>query len=156
MTCINLIIPTVEKAIFSGFFIPILFGTNSPNTSEKYESIIVIITIDIVFQTDIPIGINSFNIGASSLANASAANALYKKPASVIPICIVAKNLLGSLSIFFILFAFLFPSFACLSIFASFKDINAISAAAKNAFIKINSTKTNSEIIYLFHLLLSR
>ena len=90
------------------------------------------------------------NIGASSLAKASAANALDKNPASVIPICIVARNLLGSLSIFLICFAFLFPSLLCFSIFASFKDMNAISAAAKKAFTAINMTKTISrEIICL-------
>ena len=148
--CINLIIPIVPKAIFSGFFIAILFGTSSPNTSEKYERIIVIITIEIVFHTLTPRSIQLFNFGANSLANASAANALDRNPAKVIPICIVAKNLLGSLIIFLILFAFLSPSFACLSIFASFKDINAISAAAKKALTKINMAKTNSEIIFCF------
>ncbi len=45
---INLTTPIVPKAIFSGFFIATLFGTNSPNTSEKYESINVIKTIDIL------------------------------------------------------------------------------------------------------------
>ena len=42
-------------------------------------------------------GIHSFNTGANIPANASEANALDKKPANVIPICIVAKNLLGNL-----------------------------------------------------------
>ena len=47
----------------------------------------VIITIDILFQTStVSIGNHPCNIGASSLANASEANALDKNPASVIPI----------------------------------------------------------------------
>ena len=73
-----------------------------------------------------------------------------EKPEIVIPICIVAKNLLGSLSIFFICFAFLFPSFACFSIFASFNEINAISVDAKKAFIKINMAKTIRCVAIIF------
>ena len=139
---IVLIIPIVPKAIFSLFLIASLFGTNSPKISEKYESIIVIKIIDMFLHAVNPKGIKFCSIGAKSSANASAANALDKNPASVIPICIVAKNLLGSLSIFFICFAFLFPSFACFSIFASLIDINAISVAAKNAFINISIANT--------------
>ena len=75
---------------------------------------------------------------AKIFAKASDAKALDKNPANVIPICIVAKNLLGFFNIFSICFAFLLPSFTCLSIFASFKDINAISDAAKYAFNKIS------------------
>ena len=104
----------------------------------KKERIIVIIKIEIPFQTSMLIaGIVLFNIGANLSANASDANALDKKPASVIPICIVAKNLLGDFSIFNICFAFLFPFFASFSTFVSFKDIKAISEAAKYAFNKI-------------------
>ena len=58
-------------------------------------------------------------------------------------IVISSIKLVGSFIILWICFAFLFPDFASFSIFASFKDINAISDAAKNAFkaIKtINST----------------
>ena len=88
--------------------------------------------IDILFHTPIlTAGIQLFNTGANISANVSDAKALDRNPASVIPICIVAKNLLGSFNIFSICFAFLFPSFACFSILASFKDINAISLAAK-------------------------
>ena len=47
-------------------------------------------------HTPIPIGIKSFSIGASFPANVSDANALDKNPANVIPICIVARNLLGN------------------------------------------------------------
>ena len=78
--------PTAKNATFSENFIAILFGTNSPITSEKYESIIVIITIDILFHTEIPSGIKFSNAGANSSANASAAKALDKNPARVIPI----------------------------------------------------------------------
>ena len=89
-------------------------------------------------------GITWYKVGANFSANASDANALDKNPANVIPIWIVAKNLLGDFNIFSIWIAFLFPSLACFSIFASFKDINAISLAAKNAFKKINITKITS------------
>ena len=108
----------------------------------KNDKIIVITIIDNACQNPIPgPGIHSFNIGDNSLANVSAANALDKNPASVIPICIVAKNLLGFFNIFFIFFAFLFPSFASFSIFASFSEIYAISLAAKYAFSKISIIK---------------
>ena len=60
---------------------------------------IVIKTIDILFHTPIPNGIRLFRIGANSDANVSEANALDRNPASVIPICIVAKNLLGYFTI---------------------------------------------------------
>ena len=43
-------------------------------------------TIEIVFHVDILNGIKSLSTGANSLAKASAANALDKNPASVIPI----------------------------------------------------------------------
>ena len=88
------------------------------------------------------LGIMLFKIGANSDAKASAAKALDKNPAKVIPICIVDKNLLGDFNIFAIFFAFLFPSFAIKFILASFKDINAISVAAKYAFISIKIIKT--------------
>ena len=81
------IIPIDANAIFSQFFIASLFGTNSPKIKVKYESIIVINIIDILFHAAKPIcGILSFNIGANSLANVSAAKALDKNPARVIPI----------------------------------------------------------------------
>ena len=121
----------------------------------KNDKIIVIIIIDIFCQAPIPIGITLFNTGANLDANASDANALDKNPANVIPICIVDKNLLGVSSIFCICCAFLFPSFACFSILASFKAIYAISLAAKNAFKAINITNTNiCVIIYKIFLLM--
>ena len=101
------------------------------------------ITIEIALQVSTLIaGIKLFITGANLSAKASEANALDKKPASVIPICIVAKNLLGFFNILLICCAFLFPSFTCFSILASFKDIKAISVAAKNAFNAISITKT--------------
>ena len=80
---------------------------------------------------------------AKMSAKVSDANALDKNPASVIPICIVAKNLLGVSNIFSICLAFLFPSLAIFSILVSFKEINAISLAAKKAFIPVNIINTN-------------
>ena len=91
-----LIKPTAIFAILFEYFIANLFGTSSPNTNEKYESINVTIIIDTLFQNVIPSGNHLSNTGANFVANASDANALDKNPASVIPICIVAKNLLGS------------------------------------------------------------
>ena len=124
ITEIKLINPIVPKAIFSEYFIASLFGTNSPNIKVKKDNIIVIIIIENVCQKFIPkLGAHELSIGASFVANVSAANALDRKPASVIPIWIVDKNLLGLSSIFFIFFAFLFPSFACFAILLSFSEI---------------------------------
>ena len=86
------------------------------------------------------LGIKLFKTGANFSANASDAKALDKNPARVIPICIVAKNLLGFFNIFEIWIAFLSPSLTLFSILASFKDINAISVAAKKALISIKTT----------------
>ena len=131
--------PIAKYETFSEFFIPILFGTNSPKIRVKNDKIIVITIIEIPFQTStVKNGIQLWKVGAKTSANVSDANALDKNPANVIPIWIVAKNLLGDFNIFSICFAFLSPSFALFSIFASFSDINAISLAAKKAFIKIS------------------
>ena len=139
---IALITPIDPYAIFSLYFIAIRFGTSSPKINVKYDKIIVIIIIATLFHAPKLIaGIQLYRIGDNSPANLSAANALDKNPANVIPICIVAKNLLGFSSILFIFLAFLFPSFASISTFASFKEINAISLAAKNAFIKTSIIK---------------
>ena len=122
----------------------------------KNDKIIVIIIIDIFCQATIPIGIKLFNTGANLEANASDANALDKKPANVIPICIVDKNLLGVSNIFCICLALLLPSLACFSILASFNAIYAISLAAKNAFNAINIINTIiCVIIYYFFPLMS-
>ena len=65
----------------------------------------------------------------------------------------VAKNLLGFFNILEICFAFFSPSFACFEIFASFKEINAISVIAKKAFKKISTNNTIiCEIIYFYKL----
>ena len=80
---------------------------------------------------------NGVSSGAKSSANDSAAKALDKNPASVTPIWIVAKNLLGTSNSFLIFCAFLSPDFASKSIFASFSDTNAISVIAKKEFSKM-------------------
>ena len=56
-------------------------------------------------------------------AKVVAAEAEAKKPASVTPIWIVDKNLLGFFMSFKTCFAFLLPSSACFSIFASLSEI---------------------------------
>ena len=59
----------------------------------KKDKIIVIIIIDIPFQVPkLTAGNTLFNFGANKSAKASEAKALDRKPANVIPICIVAKN----------------------------------------------------------------
>ena len=101
ITDIVFIIPIVKYANFSQYFIANLLGTSSPKTKVKYDSKIVIIIIDIPFHVPIPmLGIKLFKTGANFSANASDAKALDKNPARVIPICIVAKNLLGFFNIF--------------------------------------------------------
>src|SRR5699024_1619998 len=96
ITDIKLINPIVPYAIFSEYFIANLLGTNSPKIKVKKDNIIVIIIIENVCQKLIPkLGAQEFNIGANFAAKASAANALDKNPASVIPIWIVERNLLG-------------------------------------------------------------
>lgn len=73
----------------------------------------------------------------------SAAKALAKKPARVIPTWIVDKKREGSSIKYKILLAFLLPSFFIDSSLFSLADIIAISAHAKTAFanIKTNSSK---------------
>ena len=62
-----------------------------------------------LFHVELPtLGVILFNASASLSANVSAAKALDKKPASVIPICIVARNLLGFSNILWSLIAVLF------------------------------------------------
>ena len=88
-----LIGPIVANDSFSWYFIASLFGTNSPNINVKKDNTNVIITIAIPFHTSKLIaGIKLYNTGTSLSANASDANALDRKPARVIPTCIVAKN----------------------------------------------------------------
>ena len=70
----------------------------------------------------------------------SAANALPKNPAKVIPIWMVDKNLAGVSEIFRIFLADLSPLSACFRSLLVFKDITAISLAAKKAFNAINTT----------------
>ena len=83
------------NAIFSGLFIAIFFGTSSPNTSEKYDIIRVITTVE--NPPIIPIGI-TFTTGVFAIApacisaNDCAAVADVKNPAKVTPIWIVDKN----------------------------------------------------------------
>ena len=77
------IIPTVANAIFSWFFIPILFGTNSPKIRVKKDNSIVT-NIIAMFFAELPS--NGVSSGAKSSANDSAAKALDKNPASVTPI----------------------------------------------------------------------
>ena len=91
----------------------------------------------------IEVSTGSLGQGLSMANGIALALKLDKNPANVIPICIVAKNLLGFSNIFFFFLAFLFPSFVIKSIFASFNDINAISLAAKKAFSNIRSIKIN-------------
>ena len=82
---IKLTVPDIPSAIDSAFFIAILFGTSSPNISVKYESIIVIMITEIVFNVDFAIGKPSperFSVSKSE--KLSAANALPKNPARVI------------------------------------------------------------------------
>ena len=74
-----------------------------------------------------------------------AADALAKNPANVIPIWIVDKKLPGDFKTFFNKRAFLFPFSASIFILDLFTDTIAISAAAKNALIKI---RTNIRIIF--------
>ena len=76
------------------------FMDQNSDFSVKKDNIIVIIIIDILFHIfKLKNGIILNNIGANFSANASDANALDKNPARVIPICIVAKNLLGDSNI---------------------------------------------------------
>ena len=85
-------------------------------------------------------------------AKDSAANALAKNPAKVIPIWIVAKNLLGSPNNLINCLAFLFPSSAISFILLSFNDINAISDAAKKAFTPIKTNKNKISVIKTLNL----
>ena len=75
---------------------------------------------------------------------------LTKKPANVIPICIVAKNLLGFLTFYLFVQPFYFHPLTSFPIFASFKDINVISLAAKYAFTNINSINITICIFVIF------
>ena len=84
-------------------------------------------------------------------AKLSAAKAEPKNPASVMPICIVDKNLVGSSIILSIFFAFLSPSSAREWTFFSLSEITAISVAAKNALSAI-STSCNSSCFNIMKL----
>ena len=83
---------------------------------------------------------STFSIAFVSIdAKAVDAEADDKKPASVTPICIVDKKRVELLVSFNTIFAFLWPSSAIFSIFASLREIIAISLIAKNAFIRIRA-----------------
>ena len=117
----------------------ILLGTNSPNTSVKYDKTIVIKTIKIEFN------VASYTpwiviILASSDAKLSAAKALAKNPDSVIEIWIVDKKVLESFIRFNIFTALLFPFLIFLCNSYLFNDKKAISVAAKIPLININIT----------------
>ena len=80
---------TTVNETFSGFCIAIFFGASSPRTSEKYDIITVISTVDTAFIT--PIGITftievEASLSASMTAKLCDAVALVKNPASVTPI----------------------------------------------------------------------
>ena len=70
----------------------------------------------------------------------SAANALPRKPASVIATCIVARKRAGSFVSLYKRIARLSPSSAIFSSLGSFMLITAISADAKTAFSAIRIT----------------
>ena len=72
-------------------------------------------------------------------AKLSAAKAEPKKPASVMPIWMVERNWVGVSMMRSIFFARLSPSEARARTFFSFREITAISVAAKNALHKINT-----------------
>ncbi len=130
---------TTENAIPSAFFMATRFGTSSPNTSVKYDRIIVITVTVETLRTDSESGIlNPLRMPTRGSAKDSAAKALARKPASVIPIWMVARNLLGSPRSFIRSTAFLSPASAISFILLSLSDMRAISDAAKNALTAIS------------------
>ena len=72
----------------------------------------------------------------------SAAKAEDRKPASVMAIWMADRKLSGACIRRSSFFAFLSPSSACLRSFVSDREMTAISAAAKNALIRIRITST--------------
>src|SRR5690606_16606275 len=85
--------PTAKEEMDSAFCNASCFGTSSPNTKVKYDNTIVITTTEIVFKISNEIGTpTSYNKFANGSAKKSAANALDKKPANVIHICMVLRK----------------------------------------------------------------
>ena len=144
----NDITPLNARAMLSAFFMARRLGTSSPKTRVKKLSISVITTtlmllrrcafmftpVDCTASTSLP-------------AKLSAANALPKKPASVIDICIVAKKRAGWEVRRLSRAARLSPSAASLFSLTSFTESTAISAHANTALSRIkNSCSSNSPI----------
>jgi len=73
-------------------------------------------------------------------AKLSAANAEPRNPASVMPTCIVDRNVVGASAIFKSSFARRSPAAASRLSRLSFSEMTAISVAAKKALIEIRNT----------------
>jgi len=118
-----------------------LFGTSSPNTRVKYDNISVITMTEIVFNVEAgmlrPV---SMRKSVSLLAKLSAAKALPKNPARVIPTWIIDRNCDGCSVSLLSFMARLSPSAAIFAILLSFIEMTAISAEANTALTEISIT----------------
>ena len=131
----------VNVATFMGACMAMRLGTSSPSTSVKNDRMMVITTTESVLRAFLESAVN-FRSSISQLTSLSekfsAANALPRNPASVMPICIADRNEVGCSTSLSRRAAFLLPSSASfLSLFA-LSETTAISDAAKNAFTRIS------------------
>ena len=99
-------------------------------------------TTAIVFNAFGDIAVKSKSVTSQSTIlseKVSAAKAEARKPANVIPICIVDRKFAGSSTSFSILMASLSPSSAIFRSLLELSEITAISVDAKNAFMEMSS-----------------
>ena len=121
---------------FSAHPMPIRFGTNSPNISVRYVTIITIVVLAIPNAYGSRAGICAI-ITAKLWANASPEYKPVKIPIKVIPIWMVERNLSGSFASFKAVPADLLPRFASVSNLAFRAETKAISDIARIPFSKI-------------------